>query len=191
MEIIAERLGFFAVAFGLALSACATIEVHADYDPSMDFSALNSFGWLPEDLAQRADPRSGNQLVSDRVSQAIERELAAMGFELTEANADFGVGFSISVERGLDVYSEPVYYGHYSLYSHYGNFGAGYGARVHADEFERGLMQIDFVDTKAKRLLWRGTSSYRVIEGMSPEQSSRRIKEIVAKILSQFPPAQN
>lgn len=169
------------------LAACSSISVNADYDPDTEFGNLRTYSWLPEDPAD-TDPRAGNQFVSTRVSEAIERELAALGYDQVDSGADFGVGFSISVRHGIDTYSEPVYYGHYGRYGGHGGYGMGYGASTQVYEYTEGMLQIDLVDTQASTLLWRGTGSARLRENQTPEESTERINAVVAKVLGQFPP---
>lgn len=176
-----------ALAALFVLPACSSITVNADYDPDTDFSPLHTYAWLPDD-PQDSDPRTGNQFVSLRVTEAMERELGALGYELVEGQADFGVGFSISVRHGVDTYSEPVYYGHYGRYGGAGGYGMGYGTSTQVYEYTEGMLQIDFVDTEASALIWRGTGSARLRENQTPEDSTERINSVVAKVLEQFPP---
>ncbi len=174
-----------ALAIGVLLTACSSIRVSADYDPAADFSALRTYSWLPEETAELADPRAGNQLVSERVTEAIERELGNLGFEKVDADGDIAVGFTISVRRGVDVVSEPVYFGRWGP-----NCGGGLGfsesTRVY--EYEEGSLLIDFVDAEANALIWRGTGSSRLRDNQTPEESTERINKTVAKVLAQFPP---
>jgi len=184
-----RRLIVFVVAY--ALLGCKSVEVNVDYDASVDFGDLHSFAWIPEASDGPVDPRAGDPLVSARISRAVEAELKALGFGLVKENADFLVGFSMGVERAVDVYSEPVYYGRYGLYSHfgdYGPYGGGFASAVYTTEYKRGILQIDVLDPTGSALIWRGTGISRVAEGLSPEESERRIRDVVARVLAFFPP---
>ena len=172
----------------LALFACSSISVSADYDPAADFSALRTWSWIPEEApAEGADPRVGNSLVSDRVTAAIDRTLQARGYQEVEQSSDFQVGFSIGVRIGLESApstSASVGYGRYGRYG-----GIGYGTGTEVREYEEGTLVIDLIDPATGKLIWRGTAQARVSSDQSPESSTKRINEAVEKVLAQFPPS--
>ncbi len=179
-----------ALALNLLLCACSSIRVDADYDPEASFTPLQTYSWFPDESGPGADPRTGDSLVSERVTSAVNRELKKMGYELVSPPADFSVGFSISVRRGIDVHSEPIYYGHYGRCSNSLGYGMGFGINTRVSEYEEGMLQIDIIDPLANKLLWRGTGTSRLRDNQTPEQKTKRIDEIVAKVLGQFPPEQ-
>ena len=174
----------------LVLGACSSISVSADYDPDMDFRGLHTFAWIPETPEQASeDARAGYPLTSVRVTEAVERTLAAAGYEQVSADADFLVGFSISVQSSVSVTSDPMggYYGHYGRHSGAG-YGYGYGASVDVRETEEGVLLIDVIGTESGTVLWRGTAKAVLASKQTPEKSIERINEAVSKILAQFPP---
>ncbi|MFT7485032.1 MAG: hypothetical protein ACI9F9_000878 [Candidatus Paceibacteria bacterium] len=177
-----------ALAFGFLFGACSSVSVHADYDPGTDFSEWHSYAWLPQDTTGLGDPRAGNQLVSERVTAAIENRLAEMGYERVANDGDFDIGFSISVRQAIDVRSDPTVYGRYGAYGRHGGYGVGISSGTTVHEYQEGTLQIDFVDPEGTRLLWRGTGTSRVTDGLSPEESRSRVNEVVQEILAQFPP---
>ena len=68
---------FLMICAFLLLSGCATMEITSDYDSSVDFSALRSWGWMPK--GEGESERTENVFVDARVRQAVERELKFKG----------------------------------------------------------------------------------------------------------------
>ncbi|MFT7671439.1 MAG: hypothetical protein ACI8X5_004157 [Planctomycetota bacterium] len=177
------------LALGLALSACSSIDVNADYDMEMDFTPLHTYSWLSEGAGEESDEPAISPLVSNRVIAAVDAELQAGGYRLVDAQSDFLVGFRISVHHGVDVHQEPSYYGRYGRYGRHGGYGMAVGSTTHVYEYEEGTLEIDFLDGAGKALIWRGTGAARLRDNQTPEESTARINEVVAKVLAQFPPS--
>jgi hypothetical protein len=75
-------------------------------------------------------------------------------------------------------------YGPYETY--YGeHWGAG-GIATYT--FEEGSLVLDFVDTKTKRLIWRGSAKAEIDSVDSPEKSTEIIDKAVKEILKNYPP---
>jgi hypothetical protein len=166
------------MAIGLA---CVTIEVSTDYDPSADFTAYATFGWLSERPETTGDIRLDNPLLHARLRRAVEEEFASRGYEKSD-RPDFRVGYHLSLEKRLDVTTVDRHYG-------YGRrWGPPHG-ETWATEYEQGTLVLDVVDARVESLVWRGWGS-RPIEGRaaSPEESQQAVREVVAAILAEFPP---
>lgn len=107
-----------AFAFVLACVAglgCSSIQVNVDFDPGEDFTVYETFDWLPQLSKRPGDYRLDNPLVEKRVMAAVERTLAAKGFEkVADTAPDFYVAHFFTVEQKLDVYTvNNSYYGGY------------------------------------------------------------------------------
>ena len=76
------------------------------------------------------------------------------------------------------------------------NWGYGYGPHggyrgaggISTYEYEEGSLILDFVDTKSKKMIWRGVAKADVMNADSPEKIEKLINEAVQKILKNFPP---
>ena len=73
-------------------------------------------------------------------------------------------------------------------YGHHRGWG---GRTIDVYEYEEGKLVLDFVDTKAKKLIWQGSTTVVIDPDLTPQQRDKRITEAVAKILENFPPAQS
>lgn len=167
------------------LAGCSGISVNADFDPAVNFAALRSYAWLPAGGERRSDdPRLDNSLLNQRIERAIDDALASKGFtKVAVDDADFLVTFHINVDQRLDVTTIPTAYGYR------GRWGGGFGGmETRVDQYEQGTLLIDFVDKGKADLLWRGSGQTRLSEHRSPEDREKRVREVVAAILKQFPP---
>ncbi|MHC4266057.1 MAG: DUF4136 domain-containing protein, partial [Planctomycetota bacterium] len=113
----------------LLFAGCSTVTVNYDYDIETDFTKLKSFNWMP------VTPESGmNDLAVTRVKNAVNRNLQAKGFNLTESNPDFMIAMHGGSQTKLDV----VDWGY--SYSRYGRYGGGHwgGHRIDTYEYQEG-----------------------------------------------------
>jgi hypothetical protein len=169
------------VAFSLG---CAGTRVTEDYDVNADFSSYATFSWLPKPQGMTGDARIDNPLIAERVRSAIERTLMSKGYRpATETEPDFYVGYFLSLEQKLDVYTIDRYYsaGPYRRWD-------APGFETHVSQYEEGTLVIDIVDAKAGRLVWRGSGSRRISKSPTPQKTTQRVNEAVEAILKRFPP---
>ncbi len=169
-----------------ALCACSTLRVSSDYDPAFDFSGLRSWDWLTDTPAGTVDPRLPTGLVEERIRAALEKHLAARGYQRSGSGTpDFRVGYHAAVEDKVDVRT-------INRASGYGpGWGAGRGlmtSDTYVREYEQGTLILDVVDSRSNRLVWRGSAQAEVYSYSTPEQREARIDDAVAQILERFPP---
>jgi hypothetical protein len=170
-----------AVALLLAV-ACATFHVESDWDPEADFSTLRTWDWLDQAEQEPGHPLLRSPLLHERIRRAVEDELVRRGHpKATGGRPDFRVGYHLSLEQKLDVYTIDRTYG-------YGRFGAWTYPETHVNEYQEGTLILDVVDARRGKLAWRGWASRPVYEQPSPEESERNAREAVAAILEKFPP---
>ncbi len=177
----ATPIALFACATG-----CATVAVSTDYDRSLDFGRYRTFAWLEEKQPLTGDVRLDNSLLHTRLREAVDEVLAAAGFEKTSSGKpDFRVGYHLSVEQRIDVSTLESHYGYGPGWNR-----VGYGPPTTVvTEYEQGTLLIDVVDTSEDRLVWRGSAEGRVRESATPEEREARMREVVASVLADFPPA--
>ena len=144
-----------------------------DYDPQADFSRYRSWSWLPPGPAT-GDPRIDSDLVASRVRQAIEATLAAKGYSrASTGEGDFGVGWHAAIEGRLDVQTIDHFYG----------YGRGWGPRggmtseTLVRQYELGTLIVDLVDTRSRRLVWRGSAQAEVNDRLDPVSPQSYIYE--------------
>ncbi len=165
-------------------TGCSGIPVNIDFDPSVSFSEFNSYAFLPSQPQQAQDPRLHNSLIDGRVRRAVNRQLAARGFdEVPIESAEFLVVHHLALETRLDV--QTIHTSH--RYSQRG-WSAPTASRTTVREYERGTLMIDFLMPTDRSLVWRGSASARIRQTSDPTRGERRISEAVERILDRFPP---
>jgi hypothetical protein len=168
----------------LLLAACSSVEVSTDYDPGTNFAVLKTYAWLPRKAGATGDPRTDSTLLNERIRNAVDAQLAERGYEkVASAGADFLVAYHTAVQRKIDVDSVYRGYGYGA-----GNWGWGAGHETVVYEYDQGTLLLDFLDPKAKRLLWRGSAKAVVSEHSTPEKRTALVNQAVAKLLDRFPP---
>ena len=100
-------------AFVLAGCASKGPVIRSDYDRSVDFSTLHTFGFP----AKTGTDRGGYAtLITSHFKEAIKREMTVRGFTYTDTNPDILVNFYSEARDKTEVYSYPS-----------GYMGTGYG----------------------------------------------------------------
>ena len=174
----------------LILTACSTLKLKTDFDPEASFVSLKTYAWLPEKFQPSGDPKlDSNQLMHKRIHTALESWFKERGYsKLSRDKADFLIGYYVVVEQKTQV---SVLHDSY-VYPHgWGRYGSPYysgGAQTYAYEFDQGTMIIDIINNKTHKLMWRGTAVDEIKTLNTPEEKTARIREVVDKILAEYPP---
>jgi hypothetical protein len=165
-----------AALFGvLALAGCAARSVDAFLERGADFTQYRRYAWGPADRTATGDPRlDGNQIFQERIRGAVEKQLAARGFQKSPTGTpELWVHFHASVEQRIDL-------------SDFERPQTCEDCRPFI--YDAGSLVIDLVDARTDRLLWRGWSESNV-SGVIDNQRwmEERIDEGVTKIFEKFP----
>lgn len=177
-----------AVVLGVAaLAGCASgPTLHSDYDPSVDFSAYQSYGYASELGTDRA---GYSTLVTSHFKRAVGRELEARGYRHVETNPDLLVNFFVSIGEQTDIRSTPSptmgagYYGYrYGMYSAW----PAYSTDVSTVTYKVGTANIDLIDAGRKQLVWEGVAEGR-INDEALEDPGPAIDAVVAELFATYP----
>jgi hypothetical protein len=164
------------------MAGCATpLAVTSDYDTSVDFAALRTYAWLPATGNAAAD-----ELLIKKIRNTVDVQLQAKGRKLNADNPDFVIGMELSGKTtyggstgvGMSV-GIPV--------GRAGSVSVG-GGKSKAREKKEGTLVMDFLDARTRSLVWRATATDAVNPSASPEEKQRKIDEVIAAMLAQFPP---
>ncbi|WP_396201647.1 DUF4136 domain-containing protein [Gemmatimonas sp.] len=162
------------------LSACATVNAGADFEPGVRLDQYRTFDWAGGDSLPVGDPRlDNNPFFDSRVRAAVELEFAARGLNRSTVSPDLVVHYHASVRQRVDVIRADE--------------GRGYssprdGRSEQVLEYEEGTLIVDVAEPKAKAILWRGWAQTDV-GGMlnDPREMEKRIRESVRKMMLKFP----
>lgn len=182
--IRARTLGWLATV--ILLTGCAST-ANVDYDPAYDFSALRTLAIEPSSAATPDDTRINSPLVMQRIDSEIRRQLESRGYRVVSDGADVTLRYRLGTRSGVEAYNSGVSIG-YGRFSGRHAFGFGYDFPFYdVASYDDSVLTID-IHAADDRLLWRGSDSRRLGDGMTPEKLDRMVSELVGSTLANFPP---
>ena len=152
-------------------------QVKTDYDRSADFSQYKTYSWQ--------HVKTKDALDVDRIKSAVNAALAAKGWTQVDSGGD------------VSIVAMEITQNQQTLNTFYDGFGGGWGwrrfggggfgeATTTTETYKVGTLVVDLFDTKAKKLLWRGTSSDTLSN--NSEKNIKNLDKGVEKLFKQFPP---
>ena len=183
----------------LLLSACETMQVSHDYNPAVDFAQFRTWAWKePAVQYQPNNPMLRSDLTEQRIVQAISGQLDQRGLRPVAAGSkpDLQVqAWLIVANRQEQVVTNYGYGGPWGgpWGGYWGGPWEGYwGAPMYNETrnvvYQVGTLQIDLIDAKDGKLVWRGSAEKVIDSSPTPSERSAAINEAVTKILSTYPP---
>ncbi len=180
--ILVRRLALGLVA-GFTLAACSSsLSVNTDYNPGTDFSAYQTFSWMPERTLLVAQTTPVSPLLEGRLLRATRAELSSKGmrFVADAEQADVVVSFMLGARDKLHVQSYPATYrGNWA-------WGAPYYQNVDVRNYTEGTLSIDIFEVQRHQPVWHGWATKTITN--RDRGSDQVINDIVKKILEEFPP---
>ena len=86
----------FVATLVIGLTVNAGTKVRMDYDPNASFDHLRTYSWAAHDNSNEVDHALSGALVSDRMRDAVETELANLGYEKVDSGeADFLIDYQL------------------------------------------------------------------------------------------------
>ncbi len=155
-------------------ASCSTVKVVSDYDSHTNFSKYKTFAFYKPGI----DKAKISDLDKKRIMREIEANLTLKGMTISET-PDMLISIFTKERERLDVYN-----------NNYGYWGYGYGpwyGGTSVSSSTEGTLFIDFIDTNKNDLFWQGIGVGDLVMS-TVEKKEARIKEIVTKILAQYPP---
>jgi hypothetical protein len=158
----------------LLIGGCALRRVDSYLARHADLAGYRTYAWAPLDRSATGDVRlDNNEMFQERVRAAVEHELAARGFEKTEAAPHLLVHYHASVEQRIDLTEiEP--------------WTSCRDCKPFI--YDAGTLVIDLVDRRTNDLLWRGWAE-AAIDRLVDHQEwlERHVDQTVAKIFERLP----
>lgn len=188
--------GAWLLAISALLFGCASgVSIDSDHKQGINFSDYKTYRW--HDKSSETKDYHGNDILDGRIHTAVDKELEAKGFSMTDGeNADFSINYSVTTQEKTDIRSYDTYSGMSPGFAMgYGRAGYRYGysigyssaPEVRTVHYEEGTFVIDVVDGNDK-LVWRGSAEGRLKKNLTVEEKRQQIKDVVAKVLVNFPP---
>ena len=108
----------------VTMVACSGMKISSDHDSSVDFSSYATWDWYPETRKKTGDPRIDDPKLHERISGAVEQQLAADGFDRNTESPDFFVAYHAAIGDMLNVQVINNYYGYAYYPTHMGVWSA-------------------------------------------------------------------
>lgn len=167
-------------------SGCSSVRVSQDYDTGYHFRGPNSYAWYIEIQELEDGLQNSNELLAKRFQVGIDQYLHQRGFVLSQT-PQYLISYNYTVISKIesDPYSTGIDIG-YGRYGRYGGVGVNSAPRVR--QYDLGKLQIKFYENASRQLVWQGVGTREVFLHSNPEEITRKVREMVTEILSQFPP---
>lgn len=170
---------YFAFVF-MALSlftACSSMKIISDLDPSKDFSQYKTYAWSAKEAPINNDfPQFDNSLNRERWRNAIDVAMQEQGFTLEEGEADLEVDFHLQFERNI----VPYHSNKDEMDDAYDGFRP-----TPVYRYDQGTVIIHLVDQKENQVIWQGVAT-RVLDMGLLEDPESNIQTSVNKIFKKL-----
>lgn len=161
----------------LLVSSCASIRVNYDYDKQTNFAKYKTYNYY-------SDLETGlSELDTKRLLDILDANMKGKGFSLSET-PDFFINIQSSEYQNEQRSNVGVGVGGGGR--HVGG-GLSVGLPIGQSKMNRQII-FDFIDENAKGLFWQAVSESGYNPNASPEKREIKLKSIVDKVLSQYPP---
>ena len=169
---------------------CSSVQVRSDWDQSVDFSGFERVAFM-DDNAQTL-----NGLIDGRIRRALVDDLTAKGFEMvgSTADADLVLGFQVVTENRRSYssvstgWSQRGYrHSRRGAWSSPGMTTVTTQTRVRT--YTVGALVVAIFESENNELVWEASGSRRIDPTRSPSESESLIRDVVDRVLRDFPPS--
>lgn len=156
-----------------------TVSSHVEH--GLDVTQFRTYEWGAADALPTGDPRlDKSPFFQDHMQGAIEKQMAARGFERAAAGAspDLLIHYHAVVDRRLDVNRVDRDHG----------LCLEGDCRVRVVEYEAGTIVLDVVEAHTGRLVWRGWAQ-SPMDGVIDHEDRlvRRVEEAARRMVARLP----
>ncbi|MGA9025924.1 MAG: DUF4136 domain-containing protein [Steroidobacteraceae bacterium] len=179
LSVTAAAAAFFGI------SACTTLPVTTDYNPTVGIGVCRTYAFATEHYRSAGDPAAfSNPLNGDRLRAAIEANLNARGLRPAAEHtpADCMVGFAIGTRVVADDFGPYGYGFGYGWRRGWGGWGYGDWPPVRNE----GRISVDLFEVKSRTPIWHASVSQDVVD-LTGSDAQARINAAAAAIFTKFP----
>lgn len=177
-------LTFCAAACLLLPTLAAAQKVRTDYDHGADFSKYKTYKWVKVEKSAQV-----SQLADQRITSAIDAQLAKAGLTKSEDNPDLLVDYQVGLtnQTQLTTFSS----GGGPAWGYGPRYGYGWGtssgiSTTTSSTIPVGTLVVDLNDPQQKQLVFRGIATDTLSD--KPEKNTKKIDKAAAKIFEKYPP---
>ncbi len=166
-----RRLALIAAPVVAALaSACSTVRISTDFDPSADFSRYRTFAFAPI--------KGVDEITAGRIQTAISKALEGRGLQPASGAPDVRVWVHGRMSREKVITTVG------------GGWWHGWGGGMRTSTVQNvpvGTLIVGLHDVSAGKLVWRGTATDTVTQTTGPEKQAQ-LDDAMAKMFAGYPP---
>ncbi len=171
----------------LLLAACP--KINSDWDRETDFRQYRTFAVRTgHQLQQNRMVPVTNDIVDNRILNAIRRELLGKGLREVTRDPDLYATYLARTENRQEIWSTvdpPYVYGW--GYRRWGYWSPGF-QRFMVTNYTEGTLAVDLVDARRRELVWRTYITDTIDPNMSGEKMERNLAKVMDKAFDKFPP---
>ena len=161
----------------LLFMSCHVVRVQTDYEKETNFSNYSTYNYF-------SDLETGlSELDEKRLIKVLDAVMQSKGLLLSEEP-----DFLVNIQSGI--YQTPrnntVGVGVGGTGRNVGG-GVSVGIPIGQSNVQREI-SFDFVDSQKDMLIWQAISKSHLNENVTPIERDKKLKEIVEKVLSKYPP---
>lgn len=173
-----KNMKYFFIAFALVfLASCGVVQVSSDYDKTANFTTYKTYAFHEKGF----DKLPLNDLDKRRIIDALDKDLAAKGFQKVNENPDLIINILASSKEQINI--DNSYYGYGGWYN-WGPYWGGPASRV--SQYTSGTIIVDVIDFNKNILVFQSVGSGLNVSNISAK--SERIPQAVSEIMKNFPP---
>jgi hypothetical protein len=161
------------------MSACATIDAGSFVDRAADFSRYRTYNWAPPLRHASGDMRlEKNAVFQDYLHGELQKQFAARGLQgPTTRKPDLLIRHRAAVMPRMKIDGVEGGYGYCSS-----------DCSAHVIDYEAATLVIDVVDSRTKKVIWRGWARDDLSDLLrSHERMARHLHQAVTQIMAKFP----
>jgi hypothetical protein len=147
--------------------------VKTDYDHQADFSRYKTYSWI-------GTAKASNDLWAERITQAVDAQLAAKGWTKAESGGEAVVS---AFGRTRNEQTLETFYNGFGGGWRWGGFG---DTTTTVENTPVGSLTVDVFDGQSKHLIWRGSAT-DTLSG-NPEKNEKKLDKAVEDMFKHFPP---
>jgi hypothetical protein len=176
---------FFTLLFVFLISACSNTKSTFDFDSSVDFSRIKTYTWDKQPSSAFA---KANSLIDKRIVKSIEANLSRKGISQADSG-DIKISYSMSTQQKLKSSNISAGVGMSVGRSNRGSISLSSGNQLR--QTTEGTLVIDMVSAKDNSLIWRSITTQPISDRKAtPQDSQKRMDQLMYGIFENFPPAQ-
>lgn len=165
----------------ISLMGCSSVKVLYDYDKQTDFSKYKTYSF-----SESINALGLGDLNRDRMIKAVENEMAAKGFTMSEG-PDVVVDIHLKSKQKVDATATTSGYGYGGPWRY--GYGGGFSTtQVSYNEYTEGTLFINLVDMSTEKIVWQGIGTKTLDESANADKREANINYAIQQIFTNYPP---